>query len=339
MVRTIIALGLCTLKKEYNLEDGYHEKISYHDNKGTRKTNRGFVTMKEYYSYIIQQQIDQDQIDDIILAELQFQAEDPEGYKVVTEFMLHGPCGKDAKYAPCNIEEKCSKRFPKAFNAETIIDADGYPIYRRRDNKASAVKGKFKYDNRYVVPRNRCLLLKYQAHINVVWCNRSKAIKYLFKYLNKGPDIATIVIQENVRSGDHVAMNTVTEVDEIKNFLNCPYLASCEAVWRLFLFDIHYSYASVMKLNFHLSNQNTVTLRDSANLHALLEREGIDVTMFTDWFELNKRDLAARTLTYAKIPKQYVWHEQQTLWKPRKKQKCSSRIVYSNPASGERYYL
>ncbi|GKF03881.1 hypothetical protein Tco_0034549, partial [Tanacetum coccineum] len=143
-----------------------------------------------------------DQIDDIISAELPFQAEDPEGYKVVTEFMLHGPCGKDAKYAPCNIEEKCSKRFPKAFYAETIIDADGYPIYRRRDNKASSVKGKFKYDNRYVVPHNRYLLLKYQAHINVEWCNRSKAIKYLFKYLNKGPDRATIVIQENIKISD-----------------------------------------------------------------------------------------------------------------------------------------
>ncbi|GKB58922.1 hypothetical protein Tco_0915108, partial [Tanacetum coccineum] len=119
-------------------------------------------------------------------------AQDPKGYKVVTEFMLHEPCGKDAKDASCNIEEKCSKHFPKAFYAEEIIDPDGYPIYRRRDNKASSVKAKFKYDNRYVVPHNRYLLLKYQAHINVEWCNRSKAIKYLFKYLDKGLNRATI---------------------------------------------------------------------------------------------------------------------------------------------------
>nr|GEV88669.1 hypothetical protein [Tanacetum cinerariifolium] len=64
--------------------------------------------------------------------------------------MLHGPCDKDAKYAPCNIEGKCSKCFPKAFNAETIIDAEGYPIYCRMDNKASAVKGKFKKDTEYL---------------------------------------------------------------------------------------------------------------------------------------------------------------------------------------------
>ncbi|GJT54685.1 ATP-dependent DNA helicase PIF1-like protein [Tanacetum coccineum] len=82
-----------------------------------------------------------------------------------------------------------------------------------------------------------------------------------------------------------------------------------------------------------------VTLRDSDHLPALLQREGIDVTMFTDWFELNKRDPAARTLTYAEIPKRYVWHEKLKLWKPRKQQKCIGRIVYSSPASGERYYL
>ncbi|GJR73024.1 hypothetical protein Tco_0085389 [Tanacetum coccineum] len=93
------------------------------------------------------------------------------------------------------------------------------------------------------------------------------------------------------------------------------------------------------KLSFHLPNQNTITLRDSKNLPALLQREGIDVKMFTDWFELNKHDPAARTHTYADIPKHYVWHEQKKLWLPRKQRKCIDIIVYSIPASGERYYL
>nr|GEV79213.1 helicase [Tanacetum cinerariifolium] len=265
-------------------EDGFHEKIPYHSNICTWKTNHGFVTMKEYYSYIIQQINDQgatltrgdrlfqqylvgaysvveeqrlkwtrnsqdtlrtaDQIDYIILVELPSPTDGLDGYKAVTDYMLHGPC-----------------------------DEDGYPIYRRRDNKASAKKGKFTFDNRHVVPRNCYLLLKYQAHINVEWCNKSKAIKYLFKYLNKGPDRATVVIHENVQKGDNVTPEKVVEVDEINNYLNCRYLAPCEAMWRLFSFDIHYSYPSVKKLNFHLLNQNPVTLRDSECLPALLERE------------------------------------------------------------------
>ncbi|GJX23281.1 ATP-dependent DNA helicase PIF1-like protein [Tanacetum coccineum] len=125
------------------------------------------------------------QIDDIISAEIPSPTTDPEGYKVVTEFMLHDPCGKGA-----------------ACTAEGI--------------------------------------------------QRSKAIKYLFKYLNKGSGRATFVIQENVQKDAHGQPEKVAAVDEIKNYLNCRYLASCEAVWRLFSFDIHYSYPLVMKLNFHL---------------------------------------------------------------------------------------
>ena len=184
--------------------------------------------------------------------------------------MLHGPCGKDDKKAPCTIEDKCSKHFPKPFVAETIVDNDVYAIYRRRNNNAYHIKGKFKYDNRYVVPHNRYLLMKYQAHINVEWCNRSKAIKYLFKYLNNGPDRTTIVIQENVKNDGDLANVQVLEVDEIKNYLNCRFLAPCEAVWRLFSYDIHYSYPFVMKLNYHLPNQHAITLRDSESLPTLI---------------------------------------------------------------------
>ncbi|GKC97513.1 helicase, partial [Tanacetum coccineum] len=35
-------------------------------------------------------------IDDIILAELPSPTDDPAGYKAVTDYMLHRPCGKDA---------------------------------------------------------------------------------------------------------------------------------------------------------------------------------------------------------------------------------------------------
>nr|GEW04064.1 hypothetical protein [Tanacetum cinerariifolium] len=50
--------------------------------------------------------------------------------------------------------------------------------------------------------------------------------------------------------------------------------------------------------------------------------EGINVTMFTDWFDLNERHPPARTLTYAEIPEHYVWHEPSKMWKPRKQRKC-----------------
>ncbi|GJZ86190.1 ATP-dependent DNA helicase PIF1-like protein [Tanacetum coccineum] len=214
-------------------------------------------------------------IDYIISVELPSPTADAAGYKAVSDYMLHGPCGKDNRATTCNVEGKCSKHFPKPFYTETVIDLDGYPIYRRRDDKVFVKKGNFTFDNKHVVPHNRYLLLKYQAHINVEWCNRSKVIKYLFKYLNKGPDRSTIVIQENVQQGQGMTKQKVTVVDEIKNYLNYRYLAPCEAVWRIFSFDIHHSYPLVLKLNFHLQNQQPVTLHDTDYLPALLQKEGI----------------------------------------------------------------
>ncbi|GJZ15376.1 putative ribonuclease H-like domain-containing protein [Tanacetum coccineum] len=67
------------------------------------------------------------QIDDIISAKLPSPTDDPAGYKAVTDYMLHGACGKDATYAACNVKGKCSKHFPKPFYEETIIDQDGGP--------------------------------------------------------------------------------------------------------------------------------------------------------------------------------------------------------------------
>ncbi|GJV47092.1 RNA-directed DNA polymerase, eukaryota [Tanacetum coccineum] len=195
------------------------------------------------------------QIDDIISAELPSSTTDLEGYKVVTEFMLQGQCGKGIAYT---IVGKCLKKFPKPFYSETNLEEDRYLVYHRRDSKVQTVK-----------------------------------------------DHATFVIQENVQKLTHGEPEKVAAVDEIKNYINCQYLAPCEAVWQPFSFDIHYSYPSVMKLNFHLEDQQPITFRDSQNLPALLNREEIKITMFTKWFDLIKRDTEARKLTYADIPKNY----------------------------------
>ena len=97
---------------------------------------------------------------------------------------------------------KCSKKYPKSFNPETKQDDDGYPIYKRRDNGRYIEKGSKKIDNRFIVPHNKELVVKYQCHINVELCNKSKAIKYLFKYIHKGTDRANIVIRENAFQKD-----------------------------------------------------------------------------------------------------------------------------------------
>lgn len=92
---------------------------------------------------------------------------------------------------------KCSKFFPKPFQASTIIDEEGYPKYKRRDTGICVIKKGIQLDNRFVVPYNPMLLMRYHAHVNVEYWNKGNSIKYLFKYVNKAPDRASIEISNN----------------------------------------------------------------------------------------------------------------------------------------------
>ena len=75
--------------------------------------------------------------------------------------MIHGPCGALNSLFPCMARNKeggassvCSKHFPKDYSNETTCANNGYPLYRRRNNKATEKKGQYYLNNRWVVPYN-----------------------------------------------------------------------------------------------------------------------------------------------------------------------------------------
>ncbi|CAN6904459.1 unnamed protein product, partial [Brassica oleracea] len=126
------------------------------------------------------------EVDEIISAELPNKEEDPEAYNLVTKHMIHGPCGVINPKSPCMENNACTKKYPRPYNDSTSIDKSGYVLYRRRRNEnESVVKNGATLNNTFVVPHNINLLKKYEAHINVEWCNRTSAVKYLFKYITK----------------------------------------------------------------------------------------------------------------------------------------------------------
>ncbi|XP_076898135.1 uncharacterized protein LOC143551628 [Bidens hawaiensis] len=173
-----------------------------------------------------------DHIDPFISAEIPDKKEDHELYSLVSEFMMHGPCGYDNMNCSCMINRRCSKKFPKKFTPHNSIDSNGYPIYRRRDSGCTVKKSAVDLDNRSVVPYNKTLLKRYQAHINVEWCNQAASIKYLFKYINKGPDRATVAVVDADNQDDQDKAR-----DEIREYYDCRYLSACEAAWRIFAFE------------------------------------------------------------------------------------------------------
>ncbi|KAK7260437.1 hypothetical protein RIF29_26474 [Crotalaria pallida] len=160
-------------------------------------------------------------IDQIISAEIPDPNDKPGLYEAVKEFMLHGPCGTANRNSPCMVDGRCSKFFPKKFEEETKVNEDGYPVYRRRDTGHTIEKGAFIYDNRDVVPFNETLLEKFQSHINTEWCNQSRSIKYLFKYISKGTDRITAALyrqanDESVQLQPHEIQNLgLREIERI----------------------------------------------------------------------------------------------------------------------------
>jgi len=277
-----------------------------------------------------------DDIDKVISAEIPSPESQPELYKLVGKHMLHGPCGLANENSPCmNKQKRCSKFFPKKFRNNTIVDQDGYPVYRRRDNGAQIIKNGISLDNRHVVPCNKHLLMKYQAHINMEWCNQSSSIKYLFKYINKGYDRITA----SVESENGASTSSRNNQDEIKKYLDCRYVSPSEACWRIFAFPIHGRKPAVERLFFHLEGENSVYFNDYEHIDDVLLKPSVTESMFTSWLQCNAEYSEARTLTYANFVSKFVYVKAKRTWKPRKRGYTIGRLMWVPPSTGEVYYL
>lgn len=266
-----------------------------------------------------------EQIDSVICAEIPDSTVDPELYHTVTTFMIHGPCIGMNRNAVC-IDERgvCSKKYPRHFLRETVTGDDGYPCYRRRsptDGGRTFEKrfhgDRITVDNRWVVPYNPLLSRMLDCHINVEYCTSVKSIKYLFKYVTKGSDLAIL----ELRGGNRPIVGNVPlpeqpdENDEIQLYQVGRYVSTDEAIWRIYGFLIHDRYPNVIKLQVHLENGQRVSF--TASTARGVSERGPPRTTLTAFFELNRNDQFARTLLYSEIPSYYTWEPRSRSWEPR----------------------
>ena len=291
-----------------------------------------------------------DQYDEFITAEIPNREKHPRLHEYVESHMIHGPCNL---YRSCLRQGECRKYFPKAFNEKTHNSKSGFPEYRRRRNLhtcQSILNKSIKVDNSYVVPYNPGLLLKYNCHINVEICSTLQAIKYVYKYVYKGPDRAFVSVD-----------GTEKNASECHKFLNARSIGPSEACYRIFGFPINGQYPVVQDLIVHLPNKQDVYYEENENYEDInLNNLKWTKTQLLQYFLNNAKEKAdpltvrergyfkdgtvrprGPQLRYIDYPQFYKWEKNQwvrrcpkTTLKP-----MISRMHYVHYKQKERYYL
>nr|GEX45435.1 DNA helicase [Tanacetum cinerariifolium] len=88
-------------------------------------------------------------VDKYINAELPNPTDDADGYRVISELMMHGPCGYANSNATCMKDgTNYNRNFPKPYFDRTFVDKDGYVHYRRRETGVDIERQGIQLDNR-----------------------------------------------------------------------------------------------------------------------------------------------------------------------------------------------
>jgi hypothetical protein len=208
--------------------------------------------------------------------------------------MVHGPCGELNPTAPCIVDGQCTKGFPCPFREETQLNTKDYPEYHTPNDGCQYKVGNHWVNNSWIIPYNAWLLAHYNCHINVQTSVSFAALKYITKYIHKGPDQATVRVEDG---------------NEIDKFLDSRYVSLCKSAFRLFHFDLHKHSPSVMRLQVHfilqvefcqlvlmqiqvhLPGQHLVRFNPNEDAQTVLERAVHKTTMLTGFFAMNANEM------------------------------------------------
>ncbi|RCV25517.1 hypothetical protein SETIT_5G173100v2 [Setaria italica] len=266
-----------------------------------------------------------EQYDLLISAELPNKKKYPDLYRMVTKHMMHGPCGTLNPLCPCTRGcTSCKNRYPRPFCDSTSQGKDSYPIYRRRDDGRKEIIRGHILDNQWVIPYNPCLLRTFNCHINVEACSSIKSVKYLFKYIYKGHDRASVAVREVGKKDDKGNVDEITQYREA----------------RIYGFDLSKNHPPVQQLQLHLPDMHMVTYHKRDKIERVVKRPGADESMLIAYFDYNRLHEEALGILYRDFPEHYTWESNGKFWKPRKNAIYQvGRLVSAHPAEGERYFL
>ncbi|RCV30458.1 hypothetical protein SETIT_6G096600v2 [Setaria italica] len=131
-------------------------------------------------------------------------------------------------------------------------------------------------DNQWVVPYNRYLLPTFNCHINVKACSSIKSVKYLFKYIYKGHDRASVAVREAGKKDDKGNIDEITQYRE-------------------------------GLLELHLPDMHMVTFHKQDKIERVVKHPGADESMLTSYFAYNRVHEEARGILYHDFPEHFTW--------------------------------
>ncbi|RDX97585.1 hypothetical protein CR513_19622, partial [Mucuna pruriens] len=204
----------------------------------------------------------------------------------------HAP--KIAQLYIYDIEHEIQNRLQELLNKSSPCIKNGKCFKRRENGNAIEKKNGVSLDNHHVVSHNSKLLLKYQSHVNMEWCNQSTSIKYLFKYINKGYDRITITIVLIQDEGETHGEN----IDEIKQYLDCR----SPIVERLF---------------FHLPSEQYIYFNDGEDIYSIFSKPSFKESIFTSWMQANNMYYEGKNLTYGDFVLKFIYvPTKRIIWVP-----------------------
>ena len=146
---------------------------------------------------------------------------------------------------------------------------------------------------KWVIPYNPFFFSKkYNVHINVAICSSIQSCKYLYKYVYKGPDMASAAAEHINKIGD-----------EIHKYVNSQFVTVSKAWWRIYEFDIHGRQPTIQCLAVHEKKLQTIIFDEA---HPEDNIANVKHTTLLGWFKLNRTDPDARNFKYHEIPGHYV---------------------------------
>ncbi|XP_028301369.1 uncharacterized protein LOC114462606 [Gouania willdenowi] len=250
-------------------------------------------------------------IDCVISAEIPNKDTNPQLHHIVTSHMIHGPCGQWNRNSPCMVDRKCSKDYPKQLRHNTSFSDNSYPLYRRRAQDApgspnlKTIRGGINVpvNNEWVVPYNPFLLLRYNAHINLEIVSTVSSVKYLCKYLEKGPD--QCLVRLNV--AEDVAAREQLRHDEVTRYELGRYVTASEAYWQIYEFPVQQKTPSVKMLAIHLEDEQVITFNDEGAAHNLMDA-GTPATTLTAFFKAMSLHPHMRHIVYPDVFQHFTYN-------------------------------